>query len=243
MQPFSLLLGLGALAGLLLSAWRAPQKERLRYLDAGVLTLLGALLGSRALAVAVNFDYYQTHLNEIFQVWLGGLSSIGALIGGVLAVFIIARWWKIHLGLLADVLLPLAGTLSVTAWMGCWVGRCSYGLPLNTWWALPARDEWGVLADRIPVQFVGALLTLFLIWLLDRSARRMPVQGMSAALGLYAISAIVFLLSYLRADPTPIWNGLRLEAWGAMGIMIFSSFTVVVLLFNWQYKKYHIPQG
>ena len=55
MQPFSLLLGLGALAGLLLAGWRAPQKERIRYLDAGVLTLLGALLGSRAISVVVNW--------------------------------------------------------------------------------------------------------------------------------------------------------------------------------------------
>ncbi|HEX9091779.1 MAG TPA: prolipoprotein diacylglyceryl transferase family protein [Anaerolineales bacterium] len=243
MQLFSLLLGLGALAGLVLAGWRAPQKERLRYLDAGVLTLLGALIGSRALAVAVSFSYYQSHLSEIVQVWLGGLSSIGALIGGLLAVFVIAVWWRIPLGLLADVLIPLAGTLTVTSWMGCWVDRCGYGMLSNSWWALPARDEWGVLADRVPVQLIGAIATLVLLWLLDRAARRMPVQGMSATLGLYGISVIIFLLSYIRADPTPIWNGLRLEAWGALGMMIFSSFTLVVLLSNWQYKKYRIPQG
>ncbi len=88
MQPFSILLGLGALTGLLLAGWRAPKKETIRYLDAGVWTLFGALLGSRALIVVVNFSYYQSHPGEIFQVWLGGLSSIGALVGGILAVFI-----------------------------------------------------------------------------------------------------------------------------------------------------------
>jgi phosphatidylglycerol:prolipoprotein diacylglycerol transferase len=237
MQLFSLLLGLGALAGLLLVGWRAPQKDRIRYVDAGVLTLLGALLGSRALTVAVNFNYYQSHPGEIFQVWLGGLSSIGALIGGLLAVFILASWWKIPVGELADLLLPLAGTMTITAWMGCWMDRCGYGINSNAWWALPARDEWGVLADRIPVQLIGAISTLMLIWLLDRSGKRLPVKGMSASIGLFGLSAVVFALSYLRADPIPIWNGLRLEAWGAIGLMIFSSLTVVVLLFNWKYKK------
>ncbi len=243
MQPFSVLLGLGALAGLLLAGWRAPQKERLRYLDAGVLALLGSLIGSRALTVAVNFTYYQAHLGEIFQVGLGGLSGIGAFVGGLLAVFIIAWWLKIPVGVLADVLLPLAGLLTMTAWMGCWIDRCGYGMPSNTWWALPTRDEWGVLADRIPVQFVGAISTLILIWLLDRSAKRIPGHGMSATLGLFGIASILFVLSYFRADPTPIWNGLRLEAWGAMGLMIFSSITVVVLLFYWKYKRLHSPQG
>jgi phosphatidylglycerol:prolipoprotein diacylglycerol transferase len=237
MQPFSLLLGLGALAGLLLVGWRAPQKEMIRYLDAGVFTLFGALLGSRALTVAVNFNYYQTHMGEIYQVWLGGLSGIGALVGGLLAVFILAVWWRMPLGSLADALLPLAGALTITAWMGCWVDGCGYGVPSSAWWAVPARDEWGVLANRIPVQMMGAASTLVIIWLLDRSSKRLSVHGMSASIGLFGLSAVVFGLSYLRSDPTPIWNGLRLEAWGAIGLMIFSSVAVVVLLLRWKYKK------
>jgi len=76
-----------------------------------------------------------------------------------------------------------------------------------------------------------------LIWLLDRLDKRLPIKGMSAALGIFGLSTVVFILSYLRADPTPIWNGLRLEAWGAIGLMVFSSVTVVVLLFCWKYKK------
>ena len=237
MQPFSILLGLGALTGLLLAGWRAPQKERVRYIDAGVWILLGALLGSRAITALVNWGYYQSHLGEVYQVWLGGLSSIGALVGGLLAIFITARWWKLPVGVLADVLLPLAGTLTITAWLGCWVDRCSYGALSNTWLALPARDEWGVLGDRMPVQLMGAILTLVLIWLLDRSSKRLPVQGLSAAIGLFGLSSVLFVLSYLRADPTPIWNGLRLEAWGAAGLMIFSSVTVILLLLSWKYKR------
>ena len=237
MQLFSILLGLGALAGLLLAGWRAPQKDRIRYLDAGVLTLLGALIGSRAFTVGVNWAYYQSHPGEIYQVWLGGLSGIGAMVSGLLAVFIIAGWWRIPVVVLADVLLPLAGTLTISVWMGCWMDRCGYGVPSNIWWALPARDEWGVLADRIPVQLLGAISTLILIWLLDRAGKHLPVQGMGATLGLFGISAVVFILSYLRADPTPVWNGLRLEAWGAIGLMVFASLTVVVLLFYWKYKK------
>ena len=237
MQPFSLVLGFGALAGLLLTGWRAPQKEMIRYVDAGVFTLFGILLGSRALTVAVNYNYYQTHMSEIYQVWLGGLSGIGALVGGILAGLIIARWWRIPLGVLADALLPLAGTLAITAWMGCWVDRCAYGMQSSAWWAIPARDEWGVLTNRIPVQLVGAASILVLIWLLDRASKRLSVQGLRATIGLFGMSAVVFGLSYLRSDPTPIWNGLRLEAWGAMGLMIFSSVTVVVLLVRWKYKK------
>ncbi len=237
MQPFSLLIALGVLAGLALIALRAPDKERLHYVDAGIVTLIGALISSRVVAVAVNWAYYVNHPGEIFQVWLGGLSGIGALTGGIITVFIMAAWWKIPFGALADAMLPLAGTVTVAAWMGCWVDSCSYGLPSTAWWAMPARDEWGIRTNRIPVQFLGALLTLILIWGIDQIVDHHTTHGMRAALGLLGVSAVIFGLSYVRIDPIQVWNGLRLDAWGALGLMIFSSIAVVVLLLRWKVLK------
>jgi phosphatidylglycerol:prolipoprotein diacylglycerol transferase len=230
-------MGLGALAGLLLVAWRAPKKETIRYVDAAVFALFIALLGSRALFVITNWSYYGSRLGEVIQVWQGGLSSIGALLGGILAIFILVAWWKLPIGLLADTLFPLVGALTITSWLGCWVNTCSYGNPSNAWWALPARDVWGVMAGRIPVQLAGSVLTLALTWLIDRLGKRMETPGLAASLGMLGISAIVFALSYLRADPMPIWHGLRLEAWGAIGLMVFSGLIVVVLLVRWKLNK------
>ena len=237
MQLFSFVLGLGALIGLVLVSWRAPQKERIRYVDAGVLTLFGALVGGRALSVAVNWSYYSAHQEQVLQVWKGGFSGIGALVGGALTIFILAIWWNLPFGTLADALLPLAGTLTIAAWMGCWMEGCSYGLPSSAWWAMPAGDEWGLASNRVPVQLIGAVATLVVIWLLDWGGRRLPIHGTGAALGLFGISAVLFGLSYLRTDPTLIWNGLSLEAWGAAALMLFSAFSLVVLLIHGKLKK------
>jgi prolipoprotein diacylglyceryltransferase len=243
MQPFSILIGVGALSGLLLISWRAPKKELSRYLDAGLWTLFGALVGSRVVAVVINLSYYQTHPGEIFQVWLGGLSGIGAMAGGMLVIILLALWWKFPVGKLADTLLPLAGTLIITAWLGCWVDSCGYGLPSSMWWALPGRDEWGVLAYRVPVQLMGATLTLVLIWLLEWASKHIPVPGLNAVIGLFGLSVVIFALSFLRVDPTPMWNGFRLEAWGAIGFMIFSIISGVVLLLRWKLREKQNPQG
>jgi prolipoprotein diacylglyceryltransferase len=237
MQPFSLFLAFGVLSGLLLVGWRAPKKETLRYLDAGLIALISALIGSRAFAVAINFSYFRLHPAEIYQVWLGGLSSIGALVGGSLVVVLISIWWKIPVGLLSDTLFPLAGAISIAAWLGCGLDRCSYGLPSNAWWALPSRDAWGILTNRVPVQLLGALLTLGVVWSLERLRMTSTVMGMNASLGLLGITSILFGLSYLRADPAYIWNGLRLDAWGALSLMIFWGIIVVVLLARWRNMK------
>jgi prolipoprotein diacylglyceryltransferase len=231
--------------------WLAgTQKDAIRYLDAGLGILLAALVGGRIFAVVMNWGYYQSHPGEILQVWLGGLSGIGALVGGSLAIMFIAGWWKVPFGALADSFFPLAGTLTVTAWLGCWVDSCGYGVPSSAWWALPGRDIWGVLANRVPVQLMGASLTLILIWLLERAGKQLPHPGMSATIGLFGISAEIFALSFLRLDPTPTWQGLCVDAWGALGLMIFSAVTEVVLLVRWKYKRagstgerFSVPEG
>ena len=230
MQPFSLFIGLGTLAGLVLVSWRAPEKQILHYLDAGLGILLCALIGSRVMAVGINFSYYQAHLGQVLQVWSGGLSGIGAFLGSILGIFIFARWLKVTAGALADAFLPLAGILMITAWMGCWMDSCSYGWNSDAWWALPGRDVWGVLTRRVPVQLMGALATLILLGLAERVGRKLTPAGITAALCLFGFSAELFALSFLRIDPTPTWQGLRLEAWGAIGLMVFSILAVVVLL-------------
>jgi prolipoprotein diacylglyceryltransferase len=135
MQTYSLLLGVGALSGLLLACWRAPQKELSCYMSAGVWVLFGTLIGSRITTVMVNFPYYQAHPGEIFTVWMGGLSGLGALAGGALSIIIVSKWKNINTGALGDALFPLAGTIMITAWLGCWLGSCGYGYPSSAWWA------------------------------------------------------------------------------------------------------------
>ena len=243
MQLFSIFLGLGALSGLLLAGWRAPQKEATRYLDASLGILLAALIGARALTVIVGWSYYQGHMDKIIQVWLGGLSGIGALAGGVLGIIIIALLLKYPISVLADTFLPLAGTLAITAWLGSWASGSSYGAVSGAWWALPGRDEWGLLETHVPVQLLGAILSLAIILISEWLGKRFPSRGMGGALGLLGLSSVIFGLSFLRADPAQIWFKLRLEAWGAIGLMVFSVVIVVVLLVRWLYKRQRLKRG
>ncbi|HSQ18088.1 MAG TPA: prolipoprotein diacylglyceryl transferase family protein [Anaerolineales bacterium] len=218
MSIFSLLLGLGALAGLGMVAWRAPKKLTARYVDAGLGILLSALVSSRLVYALTNWAYFQSHPGEIFQVWLGGLSAPGAVLGALFGLVFLRVIQAFFIGPLADGLLPLLGTLSMAAWLGCWSDGNAYGAPSTAWYALPGIDEWGTLVQRVPVQLIGAVLTLALFATLEqvRGALRRP--GLAASLGLLGWGLVLFGLSFLRADPAQIWLGLRLEAWGGAAV-------------------------
>jgi prolipoprotein diacylglyceryltransferase len=179
MDVFSLLIGLGATVGLIWVAYVSPE-NRHRNVDVGIAALFGALVGGRAAYVVVNWGYYQGHLVEIPEVWKGGISGVGALAGAVLTVTLLSVYIQPAAGELADALLPLVTTMTIAAWMGCWFDGCAYGAPVDAWWGLPARDELGIQLPRIPVQLIGALLTIALFWSIERiSNRRNPGQAKS----------------------------------------------------------------
>lgn len=238
MSALSILLGLGAALGLGWAIWSCPPMRATRLADCGIWVLAGALLGGRAAYVAAAWPYFGSSPLEIPQVWLGGISGPGALGGALLFLALTAAFTRQPLALLADDLLPLALTLVVSAWLGCWLAGAAYGPLTNAWWGVPARDEWGSLALRWPLQFAGALLSLLVFGLLDlaRGRRRreagllfkgMRRPGRASSLGLLALGIQFYGLALLRADIGRHWQGLRLEAWGglafaALGLLFFS---------------------
>jgi len=215
---FSLILGFGASFGLLWIILSTPSAQRLQWLLAAWVALLGALIGSRIGFVLEHLPYFSLHTVEMPQFWLGGLTWEGALAGGVLCLPLIARLWQWPFTLVIDRLSRLVLPLGIAGWLGCWWTGLAYGKPLDGqfWWGLPFRDETGLVSLRTPVQPLAILsLTVFLgvaaLWL--NSTER---PGLRGALTCFIFSADMLLFSFLRADPSPTWLGLRIETWLAM---------------------------
>ena len=163
---FSILISAGTILGLSLTAWRAADRK-IFYVDAGIGVAFGALVGARAGFVLRNWGYFQNHAPEIPQIWLGGLAWPGAAIGGILALVAIGLTTKHHLGKLADALLPLLGTLTVSLWLANWVDGNAYGPLTDGWWGVPISDQFGEVARRWPLSAFGATLSGALVFVAE----------------------------------------------------------------------------
>ncbi len=229
---FSLVLGLGAALGLAASAWQASTRQALGSVDAGLAALAGSLVCGRAAHVAASWGYYQSHLAEIPQPWLGGLSASGALLGAAVGLLIFSALIRGSPRRLADGLLPLLACMVIGAWLACWLDGTAYGPPSSTWWGLPARDEWGQVSLRLPLQLAGALLALGWLWLLDRLLPKNAAPGLLAGLAYLGVALELFGLSFLRADPGPTWRSLRLDAWGALAAAALALLWLIFIYFQ-----------
>jgi phosphatidylglycerol:prolipoprotein diacylglycerol transferase len=224
----SVLVGFGATLGLAWIAWQSPPELKIRHLDASLWSLLGALVGGRIAFVLLNWHYYQLNPGEIPLIYLGGFSWVGALLGGLLSLILFAAINRYPLENLVDALLPLVGTLFVSGWLGCWVDGHAYGRLTDAWWGLPAKDEWGIISAREPIQLLGALSSLTLIGLLVWGLTQRAPPGVTASLGLLGLSLIMLLLSFLRADPDQSRYGLRLGSWMALVVLVISGIALLL---------------
>jgi prolipoprotein diacylglyceryltransferase len=241
---FALFLALGACLGLAWIARRSSQKLALQRVEAGMWVLLGGLIGSRVSFVAASWPYFQDHLLQSLQFYLGGLGWPGALAGGLAALAAYAALNRIPLADLADDLLPLAAAVGVSAWLGCWVSGCAYGIASDAWWSLPSSDEWGVIAKRWPVQILGALLTVALFALVEIWAAEVELKpGHRALISGLGLSLILLATSWLRVDPAILWQGMRLEFWAALAFSILALAGLAVYPLRRYRLKRQKPEG
>ncbi|RPI81132.1 MAG: hypothetical protein EHM41_21265 [Chloroflexi bacterium] len=232
MPIFALFLGAGTATGLIWSVLRAKEREIGSRLVDALLVLLGALALGRLVFTALTWEYFQAHLIEIPQVWLGGFSGPGALAGGLIVLCLAAVVRQVPLGVLADTIAPLAVALAVSAWLACWSDGAAYGKPAESWFRMPARDEWGELSMRWPTQLTGAFIILAVSGLYDRFPPRHPSPGLYASLVLLCLGISLFTLSFTRGDPALTWKGLRLDAWAGLFFTLIATSSLGIVAFR-----------
>ena len=84
--------------------------------NAVVVALVSGIIGSRILHVILGWEYYALNALDAFKVWQGGLTTHGAIIGGLIGLYVYARIHKRHL-------LDLTDTIAVPFAFGLALGR------------------------------------------------------------------------------------------------------------------------
>jgi len=101
---YGITIALAILVGIYLAmreARRTKQNDE-DYMDLAIFAVIAAIIGARLYFVAFSWDQYRDNLWSIFNTREGGLAIFGGIIASVIAVFVVAKYKKIHPGLMLD---------------------------------------------------------------------------------------------------------------------------------------------
>ena len=222
-----LLIAFGIVCGALLAALEAKR----RFQDAEIvyylfvpLTILG-WVGARlwhvltpplsSVQLGLTTQYYLSHPLDILSLWTGGFGIPGALLGGILALLVIAHKEKLPFGDLVDMLAPGIILAQAIGRLGNYFNQELYGLPTNLPWAIFIQTQ-NRLRGFEQVEFYHPLFAyeiflslvslVLLLWLARGSLAWQLKPGDVILTYLVSYSLIRFLLEALRLDVSLVNN-------------------------------------
>lgn len=222
-RTFSLIIGLGALTASL-AAWRSMRgSPSARHLaDVLLAALVPGLIMARLIHVALQWDYFAAHTDEIAQIRAGGLDWHGALIGGLAGAWVASRWRKLSLPITLDAFAPALPIVAAFTWYACAsviTAHCGYGAEIATladaprWAASESSDVFGIMAPRWNTQHAGMVWSLAVTALILWTTRSGWLEGRRFWLALLMTSAGMFIIGFWRGDAVPMISGLRADQW------------------------------
>ncbi len=152
---YGILIVVGALVG----AFVATREARRRGVDpdhiwnALLVALILGVIGARLYHVIsspagtnIGFQYYVENPFEILNFRQGGLGIYGAVAGGILALYLYARWAKINFLQLVDLAIPGLFIAQAIGRWGNFFNQELYGYPTTLPWGIPIDA-----AHRLPM--------------------------------------------------------------------------------------------
>jgi phosphatidylglycerol:prolipoprotein diacylglycerol transferase len=145
--------GIIIMIGVVAAGWLATKEAKRRGLDPelvwdGIIwVVIGGVIGARLwhvftptptdVAAGLTTQYYLTHPLDMLAIWKGGLGVPGAVIGGGLAIFFLARRKNLEVAVWLDIVAPgLALAQAIGRW-GNFVNQELYGPPTDLPWGIP----------------------------------------------------------------------------------------------------------
>ncbi len=205
--------------------------------------IVSSIVGARFIHVIANFSFYKTNPSQILQVWHGGLSSYGGLLGGIPTGLYVARKKcpELSFGVAIDLVAPvLMISWAIGRLLGPQLMINGGGRPTNEWFGMYYAGSDPNL-KRLPVPIFQAIecAAVYLIVLkIEAKKIKGPLYVTAiSAIGLWNLTR--FFDEFLYLDyPNRLWDAVEVAS---LVLVVFSFIAYVLIVRN--YKKAGCPEA
>lgn len=216
-----------------------------QFFDALVFGTLVALVGARILFILTNVSSI-IHWYDLFAVWDGGLSILGAIVAIIAVLPFYLCYRKISVLPFFDLCATYAALLQAISRIGCFFAGCCYGIETTVPWAIVYHDiraDAPVDVSIHPTQLYSAFL-LFVIFLIVRFGVRRIATAPGQLLFTFLIlsGAERFIVDFWRADREFFTfdhlHFLSIHQYISLGLALCSTIGLIIILQKARHKHH-----
>ena len=220
LRSYGIIVALSFLLGLWLSTREAKRNGLDPDLvqDFALYALLGGIIGARLYFVVFsNPAYFLQKPWEIVAVWHGGISIVGALLGGFLTALWYCRKKQLPFWRFADALAPGVALGQAAGVIACLLNGDSYGKRADVAWAITYTDPRSMAPLNVPLhpveiyEMAAYLLVFLLVW---QTRGKTKTPGFAFLIYLAGYGAARFAVEFFRGNPA-------IFAWGIPAAQVF----------------------
>lgn len=221
---YSLAVAIGILVGVWLTMREAVRKGLPvePIMDLMLWIAVGGIVGARLLYVLDRWDFFVKSPFQILAINTGGLSIMGAILGGALTGALLAWQRGLPTRRLFDTFAPGIVLGQAIGRFGCLVTGDTLGRPTDGTWGIVYLNP-GARVPQLGVAYQPAffyeqlwdVLVFAILWRL-RGRFKEDGQLFALYLGLYAVGK--FVITFVRLDPVYVW-GLQQSHFVALGLL------------------------
>ena len=203
------------------------------FQNSAFILLVGGIIGARLWFVTLDWDYFSEHLIEAPQIWLGGISIQGGLIGGIITAFIFffkdMKKMLFYLGLIASSL-PLAQAIG--RW-GNFFNEEAFGKACELPWGLYISHTGQFHHPTFLYESILNLIIFAFLFAYNKIFYRNETKHDLRLIAIYifAYSFIRFFLEGIRVD------SLTIAGFAAAQILAIIGMTTGIILWICSYFK------
>ncbi|MEI7619988.1 MAG: prolipoprotein diacylglyceryl transferase [Candidatus Falkowbacteria bacterium] len=235
---------LGTITAMIIAKRYNINKDQI--IDLSFYLIIGGLLGARVYEIFLELPYYLEQPAEIIKVWHGGLAIHGAIIGGLIALWLFVKknkdfnFWKLS----AIVVPALALSQALGRW-GNYFNQELFGLPTNLPWGIPInlinRNNDYISATYFHPTFIYESIGSIFIFgililchhLIIKKKKNNPqdekIAYFRSTVLIYIMlySTLRFFTEFIRIDDTAMWGNVR---WPQIISLILIFISLIILL-------------
>ncbi len=217
--------GIAATAAVAFIICKRRNIPRFDVAGAGVYTMIGAILGSKLLFIAVSYKQIIALGLTFTDIIKGGFVFYGGLLGGAIGLLIYTKQFKLPLDDYMDLFAAVIPLGHAIGRIGCFFAGCCYGIPYNGRFSFTYTASFDINTPigvpLLPVQLIeSAVLLIVFAMTVAAFIKFSDKKGVTSSVYMCAYSAARFVLEFFRGDSE------RGKFWGLstsqyIGILIF----------------------